>query len=442
MDQQLTMYETNPQKYYHELNEIYANMLHNNQTKLDTYHLYYLIRFKSLMNYVINRIRTKMLESQKIEDNQRYMYDLLSIFLCSRNKDDYNDILSKKSLISDSGLVLGLDFKPINHFIELEDSEAITFIADDQADINVCKSLISGLSDIINKEFQTFFPKPQVFLLRGKGASPYYKPLNCAFLMVGHYCGTEYERKIFSTSVSHELTHLHYGSFQKVSILKEYQNAYKFFDEGIAIQSSYLLLSDYLQYFTKFRNSAYIIHQYSTHSLENIMENWFSLSFNETHFSTYDYACSFVNFIDEQFPQYLCKVFFKEWLSQSDVTSILEYFSIYYQYDIKTIDQKWINELDDFSPRSTYHKKTSIELIKRDEKNYTFRFNSEYDLWIHSDIFCLSQEIIKPIKIIDNDGLRYKKSGLFSIQASEAELFNLLFIVLFKDNVDIIKLYN
>lgn len=440
MDQLLSIYETDPQKYYHELDKIYANMLLHNHSKLDTYHFYYLIKFKSIKNYVIDILRTKLQESQKIEDTQRYLYDLMSIYLCSRDIDGFNDILVQKSQLSDLGLVFGLDFKPINHLVELEDSEAITFIADDQADLAICKSLIAGLSETVNKEFQTFFPKPQVFLLRGKGPSPYYKPLNCAFLMVGHYCGSTYERKIFSTSVTHELTHLQYGIYQKVNITKESLNPYKFFDEGLAIQKSYLFLSDYQQYFTKFRNSASIIHRYSTHTTMEIMENWFSLTFNDIHIPTYDYACSFVNFIDELFPLKRCKTFFKEWLSQTQITSIKDYFKTFYSVDIETINQKWIDELDNYSSLSNYENNTSIEFIHKDENSCIFKYSSKFELWIHSDIFCISQDRIKPISINNSDGLRYKKSGHFSIQASKEELSNIFFIVLFKDNVDLIKL--
>lgn len=439
MDNRLKELEADPIQHYQELNEIYASMQLTDKSTLDKYDFSYLIKFKSTSDYIIHKFKIMMANDTIIEHKPVYLYNIMAVSLFSNNLDQYNQIMYEREQIDVSGTSLGLDFKPISNLVILEESEFVTFLADDQANLNVCRTLITGMTKIIKEGFTKFFPKPHVFLLRGTGPSPYYKLLNCAFLMIGHYLGTEYERKIFSTSVPHELTHLVHGAYQKVKVPQDIQNIYKFFDEGLAVQNSYLFLADNERYFTKFRNTAYIVHKFSKFSTLDIMQNWSVISFQEGQIPTYDYACAFINFIDTLFPSKKCKDFLREWLSQTEITSILEYFILFYQIDIVTADVKWCAQLIDFSPSSTCLQMTNIKLLKREEDEFTFQYSSDFDLWIDTDFFCISKGKIISILPIDNSGIRFRKSSNFKINVTADEISDVYFIVLFMNNVEIIK---
>lgn len=54
MNHPLSKWEANPQKYYHELNDIYAKIGLNDITILDNYSIYYLMKFSNLSDYIIN----------------------------------------------------------------------------------------------------------------------------------------------------------------------------------------------------------------------------------------------------------------------------------------------------------------------------------------------------------------------------------------------------
>ncbi|HNX00987.1 MAG TPA: hypothetical protein PLE74_05240 [Candidatus Cloacimonadota bacterium] len=438
MYDQLKSLEANPLLHYKMLNEIYADMLLHDPEKLETYNIFYLCKFTSLSDYVITKLRDMMKTDNIKEHIPSYLYLIMAISLFSNHLDTYNQIMEERSLIDVSETSLELDFKPINKLITLDDSEYVTIQADDQADIDVCRFLTSGLAEMIGKEFPQFFPKPHVFLLRGKGSSPYNKLLNCAFLMIGHYQGTEYEKKIFSTSVPHELIHLVQGTYQKVEISKEIFGIYKFFDEGLAVQNSYSFLTEKDSFYTKFSNSAYLIHKYTNHTTLEIMEKWEVLSFQEGKIPTYDYACAFMNYLDSLYPSQKAKDFFRAWLSQTETPSITEYFESFYHTSITAIDQRWKEELDNFSPSSTYNKFTRIKLIASEGKNHTFQYTSECDLWSETCIFCIYQGKIISKKPIDSNGIRYSKNGCFSIETEPDSLPEITFIVLFQDNVEVI----
>jgi hypothetical protein len=440
--EKLELLEADPAANYDELNSIYAEMLATNPESLRKYNFKYLMSFSSMYEHYKSLLKEKISEVESREYKLAYLFRLMAYSLCFYKLDEYNEIIKIRATMDISFASFGHDFLPISKLEVIEDDEYITFIADGQADQNVCRVLIKDISALVKQKFDKFFPKPKVFLLRGRGPSPCYTDQNCALMMIGHYQGIEYENTIFKTSIIHELTHLYRYSKHKLPINSENSGFYKFFDEGFAVQNSYDVLPEFEKYFVKFYNSAFMINKYSGFSTQDIVQKWQDFVFVSHYLPTYDYACAFVSYLDSRFAPLKCQDYFFAWVSQTEVKTADDYFALFYQISLIDVLQEWSDSLTDFEPNSIYTKSTKIFLIKDNSDFAEFEYESEFDLWAEQYIFCISaQGIMLEIKSNKLNPYRFQKNGKFILRKDDTQRFevkDLQFVVLFKDTVEIL----
>ncbi len=440
MENRLAELESDPLANYDELNSIYAGMLLDEPQSLEKYGFRYLMKFPAMSAHYIEMNKGYLAEEPDSVKRRWHLKRIMCFSLFSHNLVEYNKVILENEKHDSAASFIEHDFRQIDKLVTIEDSDCLTFVADNRLDPMVCKVLIAGISDVVRQKFERCFPKPQVFLLRGRGPSPFIPDLNCALMMIGHYQGKAYEHKIFQTSITHELTHLDVRKYHKLPVDKSNAGAFKFFDEGLGVQNSYATLADYENYFTKFRNTAYLIRKYTDFSTRDIMDKWGDCITGICPIQTYDYACAFVNFLDAGFAPGTCMDFFIAWISQTEVKFGIECFELYYQVSFEEVDQAWVDSLDEFAANSIFTNKTKMELVEIKSDTIVFSYTSEYELWPEQNFFCLS-ETGKLLKLESNDinQYRFQKSGkleVFMDDTERCDVSRLKFFVLFQDKVE------
>jgi hypothetical protein len=256
--------------------------------------------------------------------------------------------------------------------------------------------------------------------------------------MVGHYKGTEHENTIFKTTIPHELTHLHLGKNRKIRLEPGQYEAYKFFDEGVAIQSSYRLIPEANAYFVKFRNTAHIIHKYTDHSLPDIMNNW--LPEDEVNgMSYYDYTCAFVNFLDAQITTKTCRDFFVTWNSQKEIRLCTEFFEHYYHLPLAEMQKLWDAELENWAADSVFVNKSVIRKVDDLPDGALFEFETTQEIKPDSDIYCIYQNRLLKMDATSYNQYRFLDKGRFALKTTTPINWNeITFIVLMGNRVELL----
>lgn len=431
--------ETQNKTNYKELNQLYAKIAAANPEYFNEYHLSFMLSFPALAQLVIKRCNKDLERTIEINERVYYMYTILAISLVNGDLDSYNNIIVDSKHYDVGSSVLRLDFRKIEKLITLLDSDYVRILADEHAGIEKCKQLSQGIEDTVKNKFGVLWPKPTILLLSGKGASPYYSELNSAYLMVGHYRGTEYERRIMSTSIIHELTHTSNKKYQRFSLQQEKVGNFKFFDEAIATINGYSILEEADQYGVCFTNVASIISRFSGLSTRDIMDRWLEFLYSKAGISTYDYACSLVSFINKRFAPKTGLAFLREWLSQKEYIPIMTYFTEYFGQEFDEVEKNWISEIQEFSKYSEYVDKTKILLVQVEKDKAVFTYHSAFELNVGTNIYCVTNKN----HLLESNALsrdyRFSHEGRFAVQMRGDEEEISIYVV-FKNTLQRIKI--
>ena len=425
------------ERHYDRLHGILVHMLQNDPEQLHQYPVHHLMRFPELLPHVMPRLRTLAETEQNLECKRYYLYNLLACGLVSGNIAAYNQVLENRDHIDTSLSALGLDFRPLTGLVIILDSSDITILADDQADIEKCRFFASGIEQTLHERFGGMQPKPTVFFLRGKGPSPYHVALHSAFLMVGHYKGSPGEREQVHAAILHELTHISIGTGRRVRIEPEMNGVFKFLDEGVAIQNSYTSVPQSAGIFTKFFNSAVVLHEFTPFALQDIMTNWFEFLYKRQYLPTYDYACTFVAFLDSLPGESYMEVF-RQWGMQAETVDPLEYLCRRAGITWQEVEQRWLAHIGQFAASTTQSEATQIRLEQHTETESAFSFTSRHELWPEKDIFCIREEKeLLPVHSDAGNSYRYCTAGGFYVECGDEPPApgSLRFIVLHKGSM-------
>jgi hypothetical protein len=438
--------EKNHLEHYAELNKIYAEIVEQDSTQLDKYPINYLMKYPLISDYLIGRIKLRQAQETDPVLLKYYLASRLAVSLFSGSIDEYNLVLSERHKIDLTESALTYDFRPLKGLIEIANNDTLRIIADSEADIDVCKYLVEGLTETIRGKFSKYVPVPSVFMLRGKGASPFFNKVNCACLMIGHYMGTTFERDIVKTSIAHELTHLEKWTVHKLKIADYNIGMHRLLDEGLATQNSYRILPDYKKHFICYDNCAMLVYKHTDYTIKEIAESWWNITFDKHLFNTYSFACAFVNYLDNLFYPLTSKEFFLSWIAQTEVKSAWDYFQMFYKVTVEDVEKSWKESLKEFSSDSQFTHDTQIRLITIKDDKAQFQYQSKNDLYPVMNICCIDNNN-RLLSVVSNnsDGSRYSTQGDFYVQMTpevKQRLLDLRFVILFKDTVEIISCKN
>jgi len=415
-------------KFWNSFNELSKNYLKNYlilenlvniQLELEGEEFFYnsvniLNRFPSTVELYCSLVE-QLSEAKKIG----YLSNLFFSYLHLQNKEKlqttYN-ALQKNNYPHLTVIKDLIDYNPAGNILK----SSIFRIKYDSTIQDFASFLIQNLKEIepfLRKKFSNEIPPlVHINLIDKCGASPFNSALFEMFLKVGHYQKDRKSLNMLIRGIVHEIIHFIQQS-QVPAYSKDKKDAsfYKFIDEGYAEYFSYQSIHQSEENRIYVNNCAARVFLNTDVTIQELINNWFGLFYNDLKIPIYETATSFAYFLSSKYTEKRYQNLFFIFDESNEFTSWKNHFQGHFNIELLDVLQEWKKQIIES------HIEYCNDIINKFEidcenESLTVTYKSNYSINSIKNIFAVKKDSSKMLKIENLSKLRYAKNGSFKIQ--------------------------